>query len=279
MTRKEKLDQLEIKLKEGVTNYFSSDKYSELLKIMSLFHSYSFNNCLLIAMQKPTATYVASFTTWKNKLNRIVKKGEKALQIYAPMPYKIKDEETGEEKEKIFFKTTSVFDISQTVPIPELPEIPVGLQELKGTVPNCSAIIKALEQISTVPIYYESISGEAKGYYSDMEKKIVVKAGMAEQQTIKTILHEMAHSRMHNEDALNGRSIDRETKEIEAESVAFIVASMICPDLDTSDYSFPYIASWTGKNDLHRLNQSMTLIRDCSLDIYNRVNQILTRQI
>lgn len=266
MSRKEQMNAIEEKLKNGVKEYFTSERYATLLKVTSKFHHYSFSNVLLIVSQCPHASYVAGYSTWKNSFNRIVRKGEKAIRIIAPCPYKTTNDETGEEEDRITFRAASVFDISQTMQIPDTDEIQLELPELTGDVPDYDILIHAVSNAAVIPVVYEIIPGDAKGFYSPSENRIVIRTGMSQLQTIKTIIHETAHARLHNPDALQDRKIDRATKEIEAESIAFIVTDML--GLDTSDYSFEYIATWEGKDDMKRLNASMTIIKDTANSIY-----------
>ena len=202
------------KLEQGIKELFESERFKEYLRTMSKFYNYSFNNTLLIAMQKPEATYVAGYTSWQRNFDRQVMKGEKGIKILAPAPYKAQ-----EEREKIdpatqkpvigadgkavtetvevlrpAFKVVSVFDVSQTDG-KELPDIIVD--ELKGTVENYEAFFDALRQESPVPISFEDIPGGAKGFFSPVESRIAIQEGMSEIQTVKTAIHEIAHAKLH----------------------------------------------------------------------------------
>ena len=247
MTRKEKMEQLEARLMEGIQEYFVSEKYATLLKVMSKFRHYSVNNCILIASQYPEATYVTGYGKWKT-MNRIVKKGEKAIRIISPCLYKVTNEETGEEEELLRFRAASVFDISQTIQIPGTPQLRFEIEELTGDVPDFDRLIKAITKVSPCPVSYVEISDGAKGYYRPADNTIAVCEGMSQLQTVKTLIHEIAHACLHNPEASKICEKDRNMREIEAESTAYIVAS--CLGLDTSDYSFEYIASWAGKDNL-----------------------------
>lgn len=269
---KKKLDEIEQKLKTGVKEFFTSERYMELLKIMSRFHNYSFNNALLIATQCPQATYVTGFQNWKH-LNRIVRKGEKAIRIIAPCPYKRTNEKTGEEEEHIFFRAASVFDISQTIQIPEAEEIHLDIPELTENVSDYNHLLTAITQAATVPVFYEEIPGSSKGCYYPSENRIAIQIGMPELQTVKTLIHETAHAHLHNTETLKQRPVDRKTGEIEAESIAFMVSHML--GLDTSDYSFEYIAGWEGKNDQKSLDSSMKIIRDTASTLYEEIQELL----
>ena len=256
----EKVNELVEELKTGVSDYLKSDRYKEILETFSKFHRYSLNNSLLIMLQRPDAETVASYTTWKS-LERQVEKGEKGIQILCPAPYKRKVEtpvltESGQpvlspdgkpvtesrEVTHTGFKVGYVFDISQTSGRP-LPEV---TQELEGNVADYGRIKTAIEMISPVPIVYGSIQGDAKGYYSPSEQEIRIREGMSELQTIKTLLHECSHSRLHDPGKLKQEEsrISRSDKEIQAESIAFVVAKSL--GLDPSSYTIPYVGSWAG---------------------------------
>lgn len=230
------------KLEQGIKELFESERFKEYLRTMSKFYNYSFNNTLLIAMQKPEATYVAGYTSWQRNFDRQVMKGEKGIKILAPAPYKAQ-----EEREKVdpvtqkpiigadgkavtetvevlrpAFKVVSVFDVSQTDG-KELPDIIVD--ELKGTVENYEAFFDALKQESPVPISFEDIPGGAKGFFSPVESRIAIQESMSEIQTVKTAIHEIAHAKLHavnpDEKTAPEDKKDRHTKEVEAESVAY----------------------------------------------------------
>lgn len=262
------------KLDQGLTELFDSENYKNYLDTMSKFHNYSFNNTLLIALQNPGATHVASYTDWKNKFHRQVMKGEKAIRIIAPAPYKkeivkeVKNGLTGEiEKEKSeivipAYKAVSVFDISQT----EGNELPViGVDELKGDVGNYEELKDILKNLSPVVVLYDDISSGVKGFYDLTEKKIVIKNGLEQMQEIKTLVHEIAHALLHDKD---GSLVDnvtqdiewnRRTKEVQAESVAYTVCQHL--GIDTSEYSFGYIAGWSSGREKKELKNSMETIR------------------
>lgn len=264
---------------------FESEKYKSYLSTMSKFHNYSFNNTLLIAMQKPEATLVAGYQAWQKNFERHVNKGEKAIRILAPAPYKIKEERdkldpvTGEmmfdengmpQKEETevtipAFRAVSVFDVSQTdgKPIPEL-----EVNELLSTVEGYEDFVQALMNISPVPIAFEDIPGDSKGYFSTAEKRIAVQENMSESQTLKTMVHEVAHSRLHDKEVNQSMDIpvkDRNTKEVEAESVAFTVCQHF--GIDTSDYSFGYIAGWSSGRNMKELKSSLDTIRKTASEL------------
>jgi len=285
MSEKQKVKEITDKLEAGLKELFESEKYKSYLSTMSKFHNYSFNNTLLIAMQKPEATLVAGYQAWQKNFERHVNKGEKAIRILAPAPYKIKEERdkldpvTGEmmfdengmpQKEETevtipAFRAVSVFDVSQTdgKPIPEL-----EVNELLSTVEGYEDFVQALMNISPVPIAFEDIPGDSKGYFSTAEKRIAVQENMSESQTLKTMVHEAAHSRLHDKEVNQSMDIpvkDRNTKEVEAESVAFTVCQHF--GIDTSDYSFGYIAGWSSGRNMKELKSSLDTIRKTASEL------------
>ena len=288
----EKLKEITDRLEQGITELFDSERYKEYLRVMSKFHNYSFNNTLLIAMQKPDASLVAGFSAWKNQFQRNVKKGEKGIKIIAPSPFKIKQETekidpqtqkpvigrdgkpVTEEKEITIpaYKVVSVFDVSQTEG-KELPDIAVDA--LTGDVEQYSDFFAALEKTSPVPIGFEKIEGGAHGYYHLEDKRIALDEGMSELQTLKTAIHEIAHAKLHDID-LNAPKdeqqprVDRRTREVEAESVAYTVCQHY--GLDTSDYSFGYVAGWSSGRELAELKSSLETIRSAAADIINSID-------
>lgn len=239
-------------LSEGLEKYSCSEQYKNLLSVMSKFHSYSANNCLLIALQCPEASYIAGYNKWRSDFHRQVKKGAKAIQIKAPMTYK--DKETDEER--LGFKATYVFNVDDTYQIPSKPVVPLGIDELQGTVNDFKELISCLTSSSPVPVEFKNFKKSAYGYYSKSEGKIVVKDNLSELQTTKTLIHELAHSLLHSDDA---EKKSREVKELEAESVAFVVCKYL--SLDTDDYSFPYILSWSGDEFKEILKESLAEIQ------------------
>ena len=335
------------KLEQGIKELFESERFKEYLRTMSKFYHYSFSNTLLIAMQKPEATYVAGYTSWQRNFDRQVMKGEKGIKILAPAPYKAK-----EEREKIdpstqkpvldadgkpvtetvevmrpAFKVVSVFDISQTDG-KELPDIIVD--ELSGSVENYAAFFEALKQESPAPIAFEDIPGGAKGYFSPVENRIAIQEGMSEIQTIKTAIHEIAHAKLHSIDqpepepswkivmisdggtkrdflsgfaseaeanaaaeheewhfvdenrfewrleveedtsAIQDMRKDRHTKEVEAESVAYTVCQRY--GIETSDYSFGYIAGWSSDKETKELKGSLETIRKTAAELIDSID-------
>lgn len=279
------------KLEQGIKELFESEKFKEYLTTMSKFYNYSFNNTLLIAMQKPDATLIAGYTSWQRNFDRHVMKGEKGIKILAPAPYKAQ-----EEREKIdpatqkpmldadgkpvtetvevmrpAFKVVSVFDVSQTDG-KELPDIAVD--ELTGSVENYAAFFEALKQESPVPISFEDIPGGAKGYFSHAENRIAIQEGMSEIQTVKTAIHEIAHAKLHaikpDEKVAPEERKDRHTKEVEAESVAYTVCQRY--GIETSDYSFGYIAGWSSDKETKELKGSLETIRSTAAEMIESID-------
>ncbi len=287
-SREKQADQLkEItdKLEQGVAEVFSSDKYKQFLDIMAKFPRYSVNNNILIMMQKPDAQICQSFTGWK-EMGRFVKKGEKGIKIIAPAPYTIQREqnkldESGRpmmdhDGEPIMesveikinaFKVVSTFDVSQTDG-KELPSL--GVDELMGSVDGYGTFFEALKQSCPVPMEFEDIPGGAKGYYSQTEKRIAIQEGMSEAQTVKTAIHEMAHQKLHAIE-LGNKDLSRNSKEVEAESVAYTVCQHY--GIDTSDYSFSYVAGWSEGKEMPELKASLDTIRKAASEMIASIDE------
>ena len=288
----EKLKEITDRLEQGITELFDSERYKEYLQVMSKFHNYSFNNTLLIAMQKPDASLIAGFNAWKNNFGRNVMRGEKGIRILAPSPYKIrqevekKDPQTGKtviggdgkpvtETREIqipAYKVVAVFDVSQT----EGRELPsISANELTGDVEQYEDFFAALEKTSPVPMGFEKIEGTAHGYYHLEEKRIAIDEGMSELQNLKTAIHEIAHAKLHDID-LNAPQEeqpdrpDRRTREVQAESIAYTVCQHY--GLDTSDYSFGYVAGWSSGRELAELKTSLETIRATAAEIINSID-------
>ena len=264
------MEELTELLQTGLEEYATSEKYRDLLRVMSLFHNYSVNNCLLIALQCPHASYVAGYTSWRNNFHRQVKKGEKAIRIISPVKYKKKNEED-EEEERIGFKSASVFDISSTVQIDSMEPVTIGVEDLQGHVENYKDFLDAFQSVSPVPVDFRLFDGDARGYYSDAEKIIVIQDGMTERQSVKTLVHEIAHAMLHTKEKLQEHKKDRKQKELEAESVAYIVCEHY--GFDSEDYSFPYIVGWGGTGFQDILKESMTVIQKTADQIITGVNK------
>ncbi len=286
----EKLKEITDRLEQGITELFDSERYKEYLQVMSKFHNYSFNNTLLIAMQKPDASLIAGFNAWKNNFGRNVMRGEKGIRILAPSPYKIrqevekKDPQTGKtvtdsngkpvtETKEIqipAYKVVAVFDVSQT----EGRELPsISANELTGDVEQYEDFFAALEKTSPVPMGFEKIEGTAHGYYHLEEKRIAIDEGMSQLQNLKTAIHEIAHAKLHDID-LNAPEQpdrpDRRTREVQAESIAYTVCQHY--GLDTSDYSFGYVAGWSSGRELAELKTSLETIRATAAEIINTID-------
>lgn len=285
--RADELHQITDKLEKGVKDVFQSDKYKQFLNVMAKFPRYSVNNTMLIMMQRPDAQLCQSFTGWK-QMGRYVKKGEKGISILAPAPYKIEREQTkldekgrpvfdadGEPvKEKVevtirAFKVVKTFDLSQTDG-KELPTI--GPSELVGNIEGYPKLLQALQEISPVPVSFELIDGDAKGFYHLEDKKIVVQDGLSAVQTIKTLLHEMAHEKLHDKDNVpEAKDISRNGKEVEAESVAYVVCQHY--GINTSDYSFSYVAGWSEGKETPELKASLDKIRQTASEFIYQIDQ------
>ena len=286
------------KLEQGIKELFESERFKEYLKTMSKFYNYSFNNTLLIAMQKPDATLISGYTAWQRNFDRHVMKGEKGIKILAPAPYKVQ-----EEREKLdpatqkpvldkdgkpvtetvevtrpAFKVVSVFDVSQTDG-KALPDIAVD--ELTGSVENYAAFFDALKELSPAPIAFENITDGAKGYFSHVENRIAIQEGMSEIQTIKTAIHEIAHAKLHavtpGEKVAPEDKKDRRTKEVEAESVAYTVCQRY--GIETSDYSFGYIAGWSSDKETKELKGSLETIRKTAAEMITGIDEKLKERL
>ena len=287
MSQSQHIKEITDKLEQGVKDLFESDNYKNYLKTMSRFTSYSLNNTLLIAMQKPDATLVASYGTWKH-FNRQVLKGSKAIKIIAPCPYKrkIETEVTDtdgkiilgkdgkpltEESEKVLmgFKVANVFDVSCT----SGEDLPTLTHKLDGTVDNFNDFMNALKEFSPVPIELKKINSSANAYYQLIDKYIVVDNRLSEMMKIKSSIHEICHSIIHDQDTGSDKDADKQTKEVQAESVAFTVCQYY--GIDSSDYSFGYVAGWSSGKDLKELKASLETIRQTSQTIINGIDQKL----
>ena len=284
------MDSIMQSLESGVEELFTSNRYQEFLKTMAKFHNYSFNNTMLIAMQRPDATLVTSYKNWQS-MGRQVMKGEKGITIIAPAPYKkMKEKEVLDENQRPImgtdgkpkteqvevtvphFKAVTVFDIAQTSgePIQTLaPEL------LTAAVQDFDSFMQAIQKISPVPIRFDEIDGNANGYYHNADKEIVIKKGLSESQTLKTAIHETVHAKLHDKEIMENLGVekDRLTKEVEAESVAYCVCSSF--GLDTSDYSFPYIAGWSSSREMKEMKASMDVIRKTAGEMIDQLTEEL----
>ena len=260
------------KLEHGVKEVFNGAEYKAYLDFMSKFYNYSVNNTMLIWMQKPDASLVAGYKTWQSKFNRFVRKGEKGITILAPMPKKFEKQVEDEDGNMVTkeikyttFRATSVFDISQT----DGEDVPSIVSELTDDVENFDELLEKLKKLSPVPVGFEEINTGAKGYFNHVEKRIAIKEGMAEQQTIKTLIHEISHAILHDKETGEEADADLRTKEVQAESIAYVVCHSM--GLDTSDYSFGYVASWSGDKEVKQLTASMEVIKNTAEKIINEL--------
>jgi hypothetical protein len=285
----EQTQELLKKLEDGVKNVMNSESFKEYLKFQSTFHNYSFNNTLLILLQKPDASMVAGYKSWE-KLGRHVMRGEKGIRILAPSPYKVPmevpviDPKTDKPKldakgnmvtekrevQKLSFKPIPVFDVSQT----DGKEIPSICKTLEGNSQEAARIIKAVKEICEIPIYEEPITSGAKGYFDRTRNIIAVNEGMSLEQTAKTLIHEYAHYKLHS---TVDPTIDRATKEVQAESTAFVVSNHF--GVDTGDYSFEYIASWSSGKELAELKFSLDTIQKASSQIIDKMHNSIEKQL
>lgn len=286
-TREEKITALLDKAEKGIKAVFESEKYKNFLNTMAKFHNYSFRNSILINLQRPDATYVAGYNSWKKNFNRHVKKGEKGIQILGYAPKKITteveikdragnivyDENGKPKKEKQTreipgFVPVYVFDRTQTdgEPLPEL------VSELDGTVDKYEDMKNALISVSPYPVYFEDITDGAKGYCDYTAQKIAIKKDMSQLQTIKTLIHEITHSDLHSKESELpiGEKTSRSTREVEAESTAYVVASHY--GMDTSEYSFGYIATWSEDKELKELQGSLEKIQKQANDLIGKID-------
>lgn len=291
-----KVEELSQKIKTGISELYESEKYKNHLNVMSKFHNYSVRNQLLIRLQNPTASLVMGYKQWQNNFERNVKKGERGIEILAYSPYliNVEQEKLDENGNKILdkngnpikeevkvkkqaYKKVVVFDISQTDG-KEIKDLYLA-EDLKFEVENFKSFFSALEEISPVKVEIKNIeNSKAKGYYSPTENKIVVRENMSESQTIKTLIHEIAHAKLHNKDGLKNRN-NKFTNffEVEAESVAFIVSNHL--GIDTSEYSFGYIAGWSESKELKELMASLELIQGTSSELIKMIDEKLSNHL
>ena len=284
----ERVAELTERLENGVKELYASDNYAQYITAMAKFHHYSFGNALLILFQRPQATQVAGYNTWK-QLGRQVKRGEKGIMILAPCNFRASlerekiDPLTGQallgpdgkpltEKVKISpnrFKIAHVFDLSQTEGR-ELPQI--GVSELTGDVADYTGIYNRLTALSPLPVVQEDFQRSAKGYTSFTENRIVVKPGMSQVQTIKTLVHEIAHAKLHKPDDILDvpRPDERRRKEVEAESIAYVVCQHF--GIDTADYSLAYVAGWSKGRELTELKGSLNIIHATAGEIIDTIS-------
>ena len=290
VSREERMSQIQEKLEAGVREIFDSEKYKDYISTMAKFPHYSINNCILIVSQCPEASHVCGYKKWQTDFNRVVNRNEHGIMIIAPMTYKADVEEAvfdsenhpvldsnGKQvtetvtREFQGFRPAYVFDVSQTSGDP----LPTLATMLSGGVEDFENMKDILIAISPVPISFEKITGGANGYFSPATQSIVVKEGMSELQTIKTMIHEIAHATLGH----GGKDDkwDRETKEVQAESVAYWVTQMV--GLDTSDYSFGYISGWSKDREVTELKENLDLIKTIADKISADLERELSKSI
>ena len=286
--RKQEMDQMAQKLEAGVKDVFQGENYKAYLDFCAKMPRYSINNQILIMMQKPDATMCQSFTGWK-EMGRFVKKGEKGIRVMAPAPYKMEREQDkmgadgkpvldkdGEPVKEVVevkvnaFKPVSTFDISQTEgePVPRL-----GVDELTGSVEGYATLMEAIKQASPVPISFENIESGAKGYFQVEENRIAIQEGMSEAQTVKTALHEASHASLHNKEAMNADdSLPAEACRLFRSSG---IRNVVCQHygIDTSEYSFPYVAGWSSDKEVPELKASLDTIRRAASDLIVKIDE------
>lgn len=297
-TPAEWLKEITDKLETGISDLYESDRYAAYLQCLSKFHYYSYGNVMLILLQCPGASRIAGFNTWKKEFGRTVKKGERGIRILAPCPYRRLEETEKLDPntqrpvldangkpvmetalvQKQGFKIVSVFDVSQT----EGRELPLpGVSELTGSVEGYAALTAALRELSPVPVETAPISGSAKGYFSHTEQRIVLRSDMSETQTVKTLIHEITHAKLHDLSPMGSTASskpvkDRRTREVEAESVAYVVCQHF--GIDTSDYSFAYIAGWSKGRELNELKASLDCIRETAAELIEGVESLCRKK-
>ena len=280
--KRKQVDEVIAKMEQGIKDVFESEKYKNYLKVMSKFYNYSIGNQILISMQNPKATNVLGYKSWQTKFKRQVKKGEKGIKILVPLIYKYDVEvenidqngnknTTTEQRQNTYFKTSTVFDISQTEG-KEIEDLNL-VEELKFKVENFNSFFKCIKNISPVEIKFEEMKEDVKGYYSKANQEIVIKKGMSEGQILKTAIHELSHAILHSEENNNkGRSI----KELEAESVAYVVCNHF--DIDTSEYSFGYLAGWSKDKELKELKLSLETIKNTATNLIDLIKNELKEE-
>lgn len=302
---KSEVERLSKQLNEKMSELRTSDGYQQYLQMQARFPHYSLNNCLLIMAQKPDAQHVAGYTVWSS-LGRHVNPGEHGIRIMAPRTYKrcltssdsvsanptesVSNPHTAntadspspsnsppdqnQQKVHLYFRPISVFDVSQTSGDP-LPTLTV--EELQGRVDQYAILRDSLIEASPVPVRFDSITDGAKGYYSPVANEIVVKAGMSEKQTLKTIAHEIGHSIAHSPDNPTAKGKTRAAKEVEAESIAYIVCNHY--GIETDSYSFPYVGSWSSDMDDKQLSAQITGIKGSAVAIIDKTDACIQRHL
>lgn len=288
---KDRLKEIIDSIEKGIKEVFESGRYTEYLQVMSRFHNYSFNNTMLIYMQKPDATLVAGFNKWKDKFERNVNKGEKGIKIIAPTPYKKKIEkdvldpdtklpmrdENGEiikeEKEVSIpsFRPVTVFDVSQT----SGKELPTLASDLNGKVENFDMLKEAISRSAPVPISFKPLRPDTDGYFSPKRQEIVIREGMGEVQTVCAMIHESAHAKLHNPANIpetdDKSKLSRSDEEVQAESIAYTVCAYF--GIETGENSFGYLASWSQNKELKELKESLDVINKTSSELITAIEK------
>lgn len=288
MTNGDRVMEITKKLEEGIETLFDSERYKQYLNFLSKFHNYSYRNSLLIESERPESSRVAGLVTWKNEFGRMVNKGEKGIPILAPTTYKTTIEKIPmgkdglpllDETDRIVvnkdevivpsFRVVYVFDISQTSgpPLPKITNV------LEGNVENSRKLLDGILKQTDFKVAFAPME-KANGSCNPMLKKIVIKEGMSESQTIKTAIHEVAHSLLHS-DREARKEMDKETVEVQAESVAYVVSNYF--GLDTADYSFGYIVGWSSGKDMPELKKSLNIIQKESCKLINGIEAALNK--
>ena len=250
------------RLDEGVREVYQSERWESWLRSLARFHDYSLGNTILIAMQMPTATHVASFRSWKRDFNRYVRKGERGIEILVPMLVKTRDEDDAQDDEErrrlVGFRVGHVFDVSQTDGEP----LPTLVDDVRSEVDRYAAVLGAVRAVSAYPVEFVADLPEGTNGFFRRGETIAIREGMPQGQTVKTALHELAHSRLYDGDPMAEGMPDRAMREVQAESVAYAVSAAL--GLDTSGYSFGYVASWAvGKTD-EEMRACLQVVRDAA---------------
>lgn len=263
---RENIKDITEQLMSGINALKDSVWYKNYLDTMSKFYHYSFYNSLLIAMQMPEATYVAGYRAWQTKFGRQVNKGAKAIKILAPIPHKYKKEVNGEEQEFTYttYRAVNVFDVSQT----SGDALPAICKELYGDIEGYDELLNRFVTAAEIPVIFEDINSGAYGFFDQIAKRIVIKKNLSNNQTLKTLLHEIAHSILHGADGI-AKDAPRKIKEMQAESIAYIVSKQF--GISTDDYSFGYILGWNGDEDTEQIKESMEVIVGGAKEIMRRL--------
>ena len=289
--KNEKIQELTEKLQTGIQELYDSEKYRDYLRTMAKFHHYSFNNSLLIWAQRPDASAVCGFRGWQTKFGRTVNPGAKGIMIYEPSNFKrtLREVVTDEDGNPILdkdgnkitravertfpsFKVGYVFALEDTSgkPLPSIVSI------IDKDVSNYNSVMDALRKVSPAPIRFDAVNSGANGYYDLLKREIVVKDTLPQAQKIKTAVHEIAHSLLHDKiDGLD-QEANRMEMEVSAESVAFCVTSWL--GIDSSDYSFGYISGYSAGKELKELQTKMEIIRSTAHTIISGIEAEIMKE-